>query len=152
MAKKRKNKNKKNKNKNLFFPNNYEKENNFFWITTNFKSILKNICNIKNIIPTKEEIEFLNEKINTLEKDINHNKQTIFINPLFKIIIDSMKVKKIALTDKSLNIQKIISNFTPEKTFYIKDIKDEYLKKYNEKLSKKKIYNIIKYSLKYRFK
>lgn len=152
MAKKRKNKNKKNKNKNLFFPNNYEKENNFFWITTNFKSILKNICNIKNIIPTKEEIEFLNEKINTLEKEINHNKQTIFINPLFKIIIDSMKVKKIALTDKSLNIQKIISNFTPEKTFYIKDIKDEYLKKYNEKLSNKKIYNIIKYSLKYRFK
>ena len=63
-----------------------------------------------------------------------------------------MKVKKIALTDKSLNIQKIISNFTPEKTFYIKDIKDEYLKKYNEKLSNKKIYNIIKYSLKYRFK
>ena len=43
------------KTKNLFFPFDYTKDKYFFWISTNYKSILKNISDIKKIYPSKEE-------------------------------------------------------------------------------------------------
>ena len=62
-----------------------------------------------------------------------------------------MKLRKVIFTAESLNIQKIINSFPPSKTFYISDISSEYIKLFKKKLSRNRIYNILKNSLKYRF-
>lgn len=43
------------KNLTSIYPNNYLKNNNFFWITTNYKNILFNFSNIGNLIPNIDE-------------------------------------------------------------------------------------------------
>ena len=63
-----------------------------------------------------------------------------------------MQIKTVKLSNVSENIKNIIKSFPKDKTFYIKEIKNEYYNKYKEKFSNKKIYNIIKYKLNYRFK
>ena len=140
------------KTKNLFFPFDYTKDKYFFWISTNYKSILKNISDIKKIYPSKEEFCCLESKIKSIEDKLNGEQEFILINPLFKNIIDSMKKKIVKLSNISENIKNIITSFPKNKTFYIKDIKNDYYNKYKERLSNKKIYNIIKYKLNYRFK
>lgn len=136
----------------LIYPTNYLIKDNFFWITTNIKTILKNFKSIKDFLPNKEEIDFLNRTIINLNEEVKPNKDTIFIAPLFKEIINQMKPVNLILSDEAKKIKEIIEQFPPKKTFYIKDISKEYSKKYDKTLSRKKIYNIIRNTLNYRFK
>lgn len=83
---------------------------------------MKNIKSFQYLLISKEEKIFLNSLINRLDLEINKNIETIEIFPLYKEIIEKMKIRKVIFTAESLNIQKIIDSFPPSKTFYISDI------------------------------
>ena len=136
---------------NNIYPYNFNKKDFFFWPTIYYKKILKKIESFKSLLIKKEEEKFLLNLINNLNNDLDKNKDIINICPLFKEIIEKMELKKVTLSEEASFVQKIINNFNPSKTFYIKDIFEEYFKKYGKKISKYKIYKILKNCLKFRF-
>lgn len=151
MGKKKGKKLKDNSSINKIFPHNFTKKDCFYWPTIYYKNILKNINSFKDLLISNEEDNYLDSLINNLDLEIEPKKEIINISPLFKEIIEKMELKKRILSEESSNIQNIINNFPHSKTFYIKDISAEYVQKFNKKLSRNKIYNILKNSLKYSF-
>ena len=111
------------------YPYNFNKKDFFFWPTIYYKKILKKIESFKSLLIKKEEEKFLLNLINNLNNDLEKNKDIINIYPLFKEIIEKMELKKVTLSEEASFVQKIINNFNPSKTFYIKDIFEEYFKK-----------------------
>ena len=134
-------------------PFNYNKNQSFFIIITKYTQIIKKLNDIKSLIPDKNSLKILSDKIKNIKDSIKELEQdkNILMERKFAEHLNNFEELNKSDSIYGINIQSIL-NENENKRITLKIIYDEYWKKFHKRISSMTISRVLRYHLKYHYR
>lgn len=136
-----------------FNPLKYQIENNFFIEITKYNSFINNISNINDLIPCTKRINIIQQKMELIkEKSLPNSglNKIAILEKFYKSLDNYFEIKK-NNSEFAVNVKNILDDFGNER-ITLKLIQEEYLSRYQKKLSLMTISRILRFHLNYHYR